>query len=199
MKFYITNKRTFRVTETNDTNKPLLIEVISFQKKRINPVEYENAGALIAGEGGLENFKAKCVSEAEYQAYEKSVIDYLNSDEYRKAKADRKAASKAKHEAFVAEMIAKRTADYERILREAENGVLKSTFENICIVLKYFNIAEAEMPKMSIGYSLNRYDCDGKLATAMILSEPIEVEGKMIDRFVCGAPRGYLKKYYRAY
>lgn len=56
------------------------------------------------------------------------------------------------------------------------------------------------LPKLSIGYSANQYDCDGRVATTIELKEPITDGERGIfneTRFVVGAPKGYLSKYQR--
>lgn len=76
-----------------------------------------------------------------------------------------------------------------------------ATIENITAILRYYKMQEAvdDLLPMTIGYSCNEYDCDGKYAVAIKLDRPIvyNEDGDMSDRFVCGAPRGHLVKYKR--
>ena len=57
-----------------------------------------------------------------------------------------------------------------------------------------------ELPKMTIGYICNQYDCDGKIATTMKLDESIKLyedENETCSMFQVGAPVGHLTKYRR--
>ena len=76
-----------------------------------------------------------------------------------------------------------------------------ATIENITAILHYYKMQGfvGDLLPMTIGYSCNDYDCDGKYAVAIKLDSPIiyNEEGDMNDRFVCGAPRGHLTKYTR--
>lgn len=76
-----------------------------------------------------------------------------------------------------------------------------ATIENITAILHYYKMQESvgELLPMTIGYSCNDYDCDGKYAVAIKLDRPIvyNEDGDMSDRFVCGAPHGHLMNYKR--
>lgn len=76
-----------------------------------------------------------------------------------------------------------------------------ANIENITAILRYYKMEESvgELLPMTIGYSCNGYDCDGKYAVAIKLDRPIvyNEDGDMSDRFVCGAPHGHLVKYTR--
>lgn len=76
-----------------------------------------------------------------------------------------------------------------------------ATVENITAILRYYKMQGfvGDLLPMTIGYSCNDYDCDGKYAVAIKLDRPITYneEGEQSDRFVCGAPRGHLTKYTR--
>lgn len=72
--------------------------------------------------------------------------------------------------------------------------VIESSIENIRLVLMVLNSqnwGSWKLPKMTIGYSVNQYDCDGKTATTIKLDEPVEGE----KLYSYGAPRGHLTKY----
>lgn len=82
-------------------------------------------------------------------------------------------------------------------------SVIPATVENIRIILHYLNTINWglwNLPKLSIGYSANQYDCDGKTATTIQLDEPISDVERGIENetmFQTGAPRGHLSKYQR--
>ena len=48
-----------------------------------------------------------------------------------------------------------------------------------------------KLPAMTIGYSCNQYDCDGKSAVTIKLDEPVNGYTKLSY----GAPRGHLTAY----
>jgi hypothetical protein len=76
--------------------------------------------------------------------------------------------------------------------------VIPATVDNIRTLLNHLNSNNWggwTLPKLSIGYSANQYDCDGQSATTITLDEKIEFEGELVDKFVVGAPRGHLNKY----
>lgn len=91
-----------------------------------------------------------------------------------------------------------RIQSYEALKEQA--CPIPTTYENIGIVLRYLNTSNCggwKLPAMTIGYSCNQYDCDGKQASTMTLDNPIEIDGEMVDKFVVGAPLGHLTKYHR--
>ena len=80
------------------------------------------------------------------------------------------------------------------------NGTVEATPQNISILLSYLNTKNCGtwvLPKMSIGYQCNQYDCDGRQATTIKLDTPIPYNGEMVSQFQTGAPRGHLNKYHR--
>lgn len=78
------------------------------------------------------------------------------------------------------------------------DGVIAVTIDNLRIVMQYLqrhNWGSWSLPKMSIGYSANQYDCDGKIAVTIKLDKPIDYYGDMVSDFEYGAPHGHLTKY----
>lgn len=186
MKYLITKSKTYTVEETGSIEKPLII--------RIGGEEYKDAGRMIRSLGGVEKFLTLCVDEDGFAQY-KARMDYRKSPEYQALQEARKEAAKATRE----RILASKEEAYNRLIASC-GGVIETTAENISIVLGYLNTVNWggwELPKMSIGYSCNQYDCDGRTATTMRLDEPIEYEGEFADKFVTGAPAGHLMKYRR--
>jgi hypothetical protein len=78
---------------------------------------------------------------------------------------------------------------------------IPATVENVRLVAAYLNTINWgawNLPKMTIGYKAHQYDCDGKLATTIVLDEPISDPDYDIyneRKFVVGAPMGHLSKY----
>lgn len=181
MKTFRTLKRTFMVRVNEDGT-------LFITEDGINSIK--DAGALIASYGGVQRILDLCdkdMNEEELKALE---------DERRANVQKRMAASQCiRKEAQ--DKAAKET--YDALL--SKHTVIPSTVENIRIVLAYLNTVNWgvwELPEMTIGYRCNQYDCNGKTATTMVLSEPISEELYDIKnewRFVFGNPHGYLTEY----
>lgn len=78
------------------------------------------------------------------------------------------------------------------------NEITESTIENITILLRYLNSVNWgmwELPKMTIGYICNQYDCDGRMATTIKLDKPISYDGRMLTEFVIGGGPRHLINY----
>lgn len=79
-----------------------------------------------------------------------------------------------------------------------DGATVESTPHNIYVLLSYLNTQNWgtwNLPKMTIGYKCNQYDCDGKQVTTIILDKPILYKGEMLSHFQVGAPRGHLTQY----
>lgn len=98
---------------------------------------------------------------------------------------------------------AKILADFDAI----KNNQLKPTGKNIEALLT-LNLLHGSQggqifAKFGIGYSLNFYDCDGKIAVAIKFDKKIKfekgdiMEGFDDDKFSLGNPHGHLSKYQR--
>ena len=73
--------------------------------------------------------------------------------------------------------------------------VTESTIDNISTLLWGLNAINwgvwPRLPKMTIGYSVNQYDCDGKIATTIKLDKKVDGETK----YKVGGKRNHLNKY----
>jgi hypothetical protein len=149
-----------------------------------------NVGAVIGSLGGVAAFLEKTISKDEFEKRLSAWYEE-NSPERVKERIMREAKRRVIVNATC------RTEYYELL----EKGLpIETNYVNIGVVLRWLNTMNWgawELPLMSIGYKCNQYDCDGKQASTMVIDEPIEVCGEMVDRFVVGAPRGHLSKYYR--
>ena len=146
----------------------------------------KNAGAFILNLGGIDAVLARCKEYTTEELRQKHIrnieakkrrkMEYLEIERQRRAKVE-----KAYMETF-------------------KEDVTQTTVHSVYVLLNYLrygNWGAWELPKMSIGYSCQQYDCDGKIAVTIKLDKPIEIDGEMISRFQAGAPRGHLTKYYR--
>lgn len=147
----------------------------------------QNAGSFIIQMGGVENVLAKCkeytpeswTAELEERKEKKELAKQLANNQKQIVIADHE---KAYHAVF------------------GKGGIVCSTLDNISALLNYLNdnnVGCWTLPKMSIGYVCNQYDCDGTIATTIKLDKPINYDGEMVDKFQVGAPVGHLAKYSR--
>lgn len=161
-----------------------------------------DAGLLINQLGGVEKVKERILRVQPDAMTKEECIAFLRERnvynvEMRKNQAKRQAEKEI-------ERAKQRKADYEALLERSENGVIETTYENIGIVLRYLNTINWggwDLPKMTIGYSCNQYDCDGEIATTMKLDQAIKLyedEDETESMFQVGAPFGHLTKYRRA-
>lgn len=150
---------------------------------------YINAGTLINCNGGIGKFLDLCIDEETFQQRIRR-REYMSSPEYRKVQARKE----AEREAIAA---AQHKADFDAL-----PSPIPVTYRNIGIVLRYLRdipYGVVELPSMTMGYSFNQYDCDGKIAAALVLDDDLIEDGENYGRrFQVGAPHGHLTKYYRA-
>lgn len=145
-----------------------------------------NMSGMISGYGGAESMLARCFY-SEKSARQLQV-------EYDAEKAAEKAARKAAGAAEKAARLASIRQAYADMVGQYD--VIPATRDNIRTLLRYMNEVPSwkwSFPRMHVEYSMNQYDCDGQIATTIILSTPVDGG----TRFVYGAPRGHLTKYER--
>ena len=151
--------------------------------------KFDNAGSLIITAGGIDTMLSKCedVENLEAMIAEMNVV---------KAEIRRKAM--AEHERRTAELLNIAETEYKQLFDG--RGVVETNAKTVYALLRYLNTQNWglwRLPKMTIGYACNQYDCDGKTATTIKLDEPIRVAGEMGTMFQYGAPRGHLTNYER--
>lgn len=185
MKALIYHSRTQNLTMIVKRNEDGTLFLTADGKKSI---DHHYAGSLIKSLGGIDQFLAKC---EEVDLGEVDAEGFLNAKIQAKEHA-RRISRLRQAEKQQAQRDQARAA-FEQL--KAEHGeVIPTTLDNLYIVMTYLNTCNWggwQLPKMSIGYSVNQYDCDGKTATTVTLDEPLNG----ITRFVIGAPHGYLTKY----
>lgn len=145
-----------------------------------------DAGLMIKNAGGINAFLQKC-EEVEDMA---RFVHDLNVE--KKAIRERALQQRAEH---TAQREAHAKADYERLFG---GEVTESNEETVGALLRYLNTQNWglwHLPKMTIGYQCDQYDCDGRTATTIKLDSPISVGGEMGTMFEYGAPFGHLTKY----
>lgn len=153
-----------------------------------------NAGLFIKSLGGIDAVLARCGGE-EITADE---LRTLVREREEKREEARRAAKKT--QASFDEKRDSQAVERFNELAATCGGVIPATFDNVVIVAKYLRAAGIDnMPVMSVGYSANTYDCDGKIAMGVILNEEVATStGEMVKKIAVYAPKGHLSKYYHA-
>lgn len=148
------------------------------------------AGSLIQRFGGIDELLSSCIESdksAEEIRNEKGLQPAITVEE----RAAQKLTNAQANEAYKRELENR----YNELIKL---DVIPSTVENITTLLYTLNSQNWgvwNLPNMEIGYSCNQYDCNGKIATTIVLDRPIPYDGELISRFEIGAPRGFLNKY----
>ncbi len=102
---------------------------------------------------------------------------------------------------YVTQRLNREKEEDDAYQRLTQMKVIPTTAQNISILLSGLNKqnwGSWELPKMSIGYHCEQYDCNGVIATTITLDEPISDEELGIiqeKKFVVGAPFGHLTEY----
>ncbi len=180
-------------------SKRLALKVEQNQDGTLNLTNYHDgtpfadAGMLIKSTGSIDNFLALCIDEERAKA-RMEAQRICATPEYRKEQARRSAQRAAEREALAT---IQHKAAFDALPRP-----IPATYDNIGVVLRYLrdqNYGTVDLPSMTIGYTFNMYDCDGKLAAAMVMDKDIIEDGENFGRkFQVGAPSGHLMKYRRA-
>ena len=144
-----------------------------------------NPGQFILQMGGIDAVLARCkeYTVAEWQAeLEREVAAKLAAKEAAKQRAEL--------------LIKEREEAYHEVFRDG--AVVEATPRNIYILLSYLNDhswGSWQLPKMSIGYRCNQYDCDGVQATTLTLDKAVDYDGRPTRLFEVGAPIRHLMKF----
>lgn len=175
-KMYFTSKKSFLVEQNPDGT--LLITKTSTMKP------LENAGSFIVSQGGIEAILSKCkeVTDEEFLEDRKQLL--LRNEQAKQRSQELALVNRKRHE-----------EDYKAVFN---GSTVETTVENIRTLLRYLNDINWgvwSLPSMTIGYTCNQYDCDGKTATTITLDSPIEYCGEQVSQFQHGAPSGHLRNY----
>ena len=185
MKIFVTNTSIYRIEKREDDELDMYREYS--RKSRHgqwvkDSSKYADVGMFVKQRGGKDIFLSECAD-----------CDDLEDFVTKQNKENEEFSNTRK---AIAEEIAKKQEE-EYALAFA-NEVTECNKENIYLLLRHLNKINWgvwNLPKMSIGYSCNQYNCNGVTATTIILDKPIDYGDEMIDKFVYGAPHGYLSNY----
>ena len=156
-----------------------------------------NAGFIINGFGGLEKVIERLGETVTMEEY-LSLLEKI-AEKKREERIQNIVTAVEKEKARAEE----RKRKFDELLSKSPNGIIETTAENVGIVLRYLNTSNWggwNLPKMTISYSVNQYDCDGKTAATMILDKAIVIDdetGETAKKFKVDAPMGHLRKYHR--
>jgi len=193
MKYFVSKRFVLLVKQNEDGS-------LFLTKDGVNSMD--NAGWFINSMGGIQSVLNRCVeSDMPFDEFRQQQELIKAEQAKRKAEAHERAVIDAqkREEGY--------KAAFEALKAQYADGAIPTTYENIGIVLRGLNAQNWggwELPKMTIGYRCNQYNCDGKIASTMVLDKPIniaydpETDKDMESRFEFGAPRGHLTKYRRA-
>ena len=185
MKIFVTNTSIYRIEKREDGELDMYRE---YSRKSSHGQwvkdgsKYADVGMFVKQRGGKDIFLSECAD-----------CDDLEDFVTKQNKENEEFSNTRK---AIAEEIAKKQEE-EYALAFA-NEVTECNKENIYLLLRHLNKINWgvwNLPKMSIGYSCNQYNCNGVTATTIKLDKPIEYGDEMIDKFVYGAPHGYLSNY----
>jgi hypothetical protein len=184
MKIFRTKRVIYRIETNEDGTLTVFREYTSAQGFwQKDGRKYPNAGLLISQTGGIDPFLAKCEDIEDVEKY----VHDINVE--KKAAKDASADQEQDKAASAKEA-------YDQVFC---NDVTETTAETVCVLLRYLNtknLGSWQLPKMTIGYVCNQYDCDGRTATTIKLDQPIPYGDEMVSQFQFGAPRGHLVKYH---
>lgn len=179
----------YRIEKNEDGTLRLFREYTNnqgFWRKDGRPAK--GAGLIIKNTGGIESFLEKCEEVEDVKQF----VHDLNVE--KKAARERTLQQRAERDALRER---KAKEDYDRLFC---GEVTEANEETVGALLRYLNTQNWglwHLPKMTIGYICNQYDCDGKTATTIKLDSPIVVNDVSGTMFEVGAPMGYLTKYRR--
>ena len=76
---------------------------------------------------------------------------------------------------------------------------IPATRDNLYTLMRYLRtipLSQWQLPTLSQGYTANQYDCEGKIAVTITLSEGLLSDDlKIIKKLQYGAPMGHLTNY----
>ena len=191
-KIFRTTRVIYRVEQNENGTLDIYREYYSLKKMdhwNKDGRRFDNAGSLIITAGGIEGLLSKCEDVDDIEG----MIARLNEE--KKAIREKASQMRLRQEQEHSDAAA---SEYHRLFDGVD--VVETNAQTVYALLRYLNTQNWgtwKLPKMSIGYACNQYECGGKAATTIKLDEPIMVGGSMGKQFVYGAPRGHLMQYER--
>lgn len=151
--------------------------------------EVENAGSIIVSCGGVDGFLARC------REIDGTLDEYMAEREAQKEAA--KAAKQARQAAKELEETTAAKDAYDSLIAQFNGEAIPATMANIKVIAKYLQTVNwgmwGTLPRLTVGYTANQYNCDGQKAVTFTFDEPVNGATKL----VYGAPVGHLNNYER--
>lgn len=158
---------------------------LNFQPADFSILNKQQIKTLESESGWVEIFSEHSTIEEAYQEY----LNFL-----KECKESRKNELLVMQEKIKSE----RQEAWDKL---ANLDVIQATVPNIRTLLLHLNEqnwGSWKLPTLSIGYSANQYDCDGKIASTIKLDKPISDKEWGIEnetKFKVGGKRGHLNNY----
>lgn len=184
--FYCTKKNVYLITKNDDGTLTFF-------------PEEKNAGALIMQRGGISKFLEYCIEdERSYDEFCKDV--QLVKQKQREYRAEMRLQNANAGKAAVANAYNAMLANYGMSIGNIDKSIeIDATRDNLYALMRYLRtipLSQWQLPKLSQGYTVNQYDCEGKIAVTILLSEGLLSDDlKIIKKLQYGAPMGHLTNY----
>lgn len=184
--FYCTKKNVYLITKNDDGTLTFF-------------PEEKNAGALIMQRGGISKFLEYCIEdERSYDEFCKDV--QLVKQKQREYRAEMRLQNANAEKAAVANAYNAMLANYGMSIGNIDKSIeIDATKDNLYVLMRYLRtipLSQWQLPKLSQGYTANQYDCEGKIAVTITLSEGLLSDDlKIIKKLQYGAPMGHLSNY----
>ena len=192
-RIYTSANYIYVINETGNEAKPLVVtrpykRAAQNQWKPTGEEVFSDAGMFIQQQGGVDALLSKSVEVEDLSSH----VEWLNNQAQAEHEKNHNIAMKRK-----ADREAEIKAEYARLFT---GEITETNEETVRALLHYLNLQNWggwQLPKMSIGYTCNQYDCDGQTATTIKLDKAITVNDEPGTMFEVGAPHGHLIKYRR--
>lgn len=184
--YYCTKKNVYLITKNDDGTLTFF-------------PEEKNAGAIIMQRGGIQGFLAHCIEDSRPYVDFKNDVQLIKQKqrEYREAMRMQNADAE---KTAVANAYNAMLAIYGMVIGDIDKSIkIDATSYNLYVLMRYLRtipLSQWQLPTLSQGYTANQYDCEGKIAVTITLSEGLlSDDQKIIKKLQYGAPMGHLTNY----
>ena len=184
--YYCTKKNVYLITKNDDGTLTFF-------------PEEKNAGAIIMQRGGIQQFLTHCIEDSRQYVDFKNDVQLIKQKqrEYRDAMRLQNADAE---KTAVANAYKAMLANYGMSIGSIDKSIaIPATRDNLYTLMRYLRtipLSQWQLPTLSQGYTANQYDCEGKIAVTITLSEGLLSDDlKIIKKLQYGAPMGHLTNY----
>lgn len=184
--YYCTKKNVYLITKNDDGTQLTFFP------------EEKNAGAIIVQRGGIQGFLAHCIEdERTYDEFSKDV--QLIKQKQREYRAEMHHQNELAEKKAVTDAYSQLLAKYGMTINNIDKSIeIDATRDNLYILMRYLRVypMRTQLPRLSQGYTVNTYGCDGKIAVTITLSQGLLTDDlKIVKKLQYGAPMGHLTNY----